>query len=129
MNWGFLKTLYPEDRDRYPVLQQQAITQGSQPGRNRTRSLVYTFAQSTLQMQFRRLFQAPQPSKSLCRTDGEYGWVLDNSVARFTPNEFAGYIGSCIDIALRIASESALRAIEELSYLTTVLAQTNIALE
>lgn len=39
-------------------------------------------------------------------------------------------IGSCIDISDRIASEPALRArAEELSYLTTVLAQTNIVLE
>ncbi len=63
----------------------------------------------------------------LCRADGEYHWVLDRGVPQSTPKgEFAGYIGSCIDISDRIASESGLRArAEELSYITTVLAQTN----
>jgi PAS domain S-box-containing protein len=33
------------------------------------------------------------------RADGEYRWVLDSAVARFAPTgEFAGYIGSCMDI-------------------------------
>ena len=35
----------------------------------------------------------------LRRADGEYRWVLDDGVPRFTPDgSFAGYIGSCIDI-------------------------------
>jgi PAS domain S-box-containing protein len=35
----------------------------------------------------------------LRRADGEYRWVLDRSVPRFTSDGgFAGYIGSCIDI-------------------------------
>ncbi len=35
----------------------------------------------------------------LRRADGEYGWLLDDGVPRFTPGgNFAGYIGSCIDI-------------------------------
>ena len=35
----------------------------------------------------------------LCRSDGEYRWVLAQGVPRFTDNgEFTGYIGSCIDI-------------------------------
>ena len=35
----------------------------------------------------------------LRRADGEYRFVLDNGVARFSPEgEFAGYIGSCLDI-------------------------------
>jgi len=67
----------------------------------------------------------------LRRADGEYRWILDNGVPRFTPSgEFAGYIGSCIDISDRKASEEALKArAEELTYLTAVLTQTNFALE
>ena len=38
-------------------------------------------------------------------TFGEDRWVLDNRLPRFAPNGFAGYIGSCIDISDRIASE------------------------
>jgi diguanylate cyclase (GGDEF)-like protein/PAS domain S-box-containing protein len=33
------------------------------------------------------------------RADGQYRWVLDTGVPRFTPGrEFAGYIGSCMDM-------------------------------
>jgi len=67
----------------------------------------------------------------LRRADGEYRWLLDNGVPLFSPSgEFAGYIGSCIDITDRKASEEALKArADELTYLTAVLAQTNVALE
>jgi len=34
----------------------------------------------------------------LRRHDGEYRWVLDNGRPRYTEGEFAGYIGSCIDM-------------------------------
>jgi two-component system cell cycle sensor histidine kinase/response regulator CckA len=46
----------------------------------------------------------------LCRTDGEYRWVLDNGVPRFGPGgSFAGYIGSCIDLTdLKRTQEEAL---------------------
>jgi PAS domain S-box-containing protein len=38
----------------------------------------------------------------LRRFDGEYRWILDKGVPRFTPDgAFAGYIGSCIDITDR----------------------------
>ncbi len=79
-------------------------------------------------------FNARQPFQMdyrLRRADGEYRWLLNNGVPRFTPNgEFAGYIGSCIDITERRAIESALKArANELTYLTTVLAQTNTVLE
>ncbi len=45
----------------------------------------------------------------LRRADGEYRWVLDNGVPRFTPDgTFAGYIGSCIDITeIKRAQEEA----------------------
>jgi C4-dicarboxylate-specific signal transduction histidine kinase len=42
----------------------------------------------------------------LRRADGEYRWVLDNGVPRYTPQgAFAGYIGSCVDITERKRSE------------------------
>ena len=44
----------------------------------------------------------------LRRSDGEYRWVLDKGIPRFTPAGFAGYIGSCIDITERKRSEAAL---------------------
>jgi PAS domain S-box-containing protein len=35
----------------------------------------------------------------LRRADGDYRWILDQGVPRYTPDgHFAGYIGSCIDI-------------------------------
>lgn len=35
----------------------------------------------------------------LHKANGQYGWLLDHGVPRFLPNgEFAGYIGSCIDL-------------------------------
>lgn len=35
----------------------------------------------------------------LLRADGEFRWILDNGVPRFTPDGvFSGYIGSCIDM-------------------------------
>lgn len=38
----------------------------------------------------------------LRRHDGEYRWILDNGVPRYlNTGEFAGYIGSCIDITER----------------------------
>jgi PAS domain S-box-containing protein len=46
----------------------------------------------------------------LRRHDGEYRWVLENGVPRFGPDgQFAGYIGSCIDIADRKRAEDDLR--------------------
>jgi PAS domain S-box-containing protein len=50
----------------------------------------------------------------LLRHDGQYRWVIDHGVPRFTPaGEFAGYIGSCIDITDRKESEDALRRSNE----------------
>jgi len=46
----------------------------------------------------------------LRRHDGEYRWVLDRGTPRYEPDgAFAGYIGSCIDITDRKASEAELR--------------------
>ncbi|HLM60790.1 MAG TPA: PAS domain S-box protein, partial [Pyrinomonadaceae bacterium] len=45
----------------------------------------------------------------LRRHDGEYRWLLDNGVPRFSPNgDFLGYIGSCIDITGRRKAEGEL---------------------
>ena len=54
----------------------------------------------------RRTFRAEY---RLRRADGEYRWVLDSGVSQFGPNgAFAGYIGSCVDIADRKLAEDAL---------------------
>ena len=46
----------------------------------------------------------------LKRHDGEYRWVMDTGVPRFTPDgTFSGYIGSCIDITDRKLAEEGLR--------------------
>jgi len=54
-------------------------------------------------------FKARQPftiEYRLRRADGEYRWVLDKGVPRNTPKgEFAGYIGSCLDITERKLAE------------------------
>src|SRR5262249_44804704 len=45
------------------------------------------------------------------RHDGQYRWLLDTGVPSFLPGgEFAGYIGSCIDITERKRIEQDLRA-------------------
>jgi PAS domain S-box-containing protein len=49
----------------------------------------------------------------LRRHDGEYRWILDSGVPRFTPEgDFAGYIGSCVDITDHKRLEEALRESE-----------------
>lgn len=45
--------------------------------------------------------------------DGEYIWLLDTGVPRFTTDgNFAGYIGSCVDITTRVQADAALRESE-----------------
>jgi PAS domain S-box-containing protein len=64
----------------------------------------------------------------LKRHDGQYRWIFDRGVPYFTPQgEFAGYIGSCIDITERIEAEQELAAkkaeeIERLSKLIPMCA-------
>ena len=59
-------------------------------------------------------FEAHEPFKMeyrLRRHDGEYRWLLDHGIPRFSSSgAFLGYIGSCIDITERIEIEEALRA-------------------
>lgn len=54
-------------------------------------------------------FAAHEPFRleyRLRRADGEYRWVMDTGVPRFTANRrFEGYIGSCIDIHERRRAE------------------------
>ncbi len=46
------------------------------------------------------------------RNDGEHRWILDTGVPRFKPNgNFAGYIGSCLDITDRKLAEEALASV------------------
>ena len=59
-------------------------------------------------------FNAREPFEMeyrLRRYDGQYRWILDHGVPRFSPGgDFLGYIGSCIDIHERKEIEEALRA-------------------
>ena len=65
----------------------------------------------------------------LRRHDGEYRWIVDYGVPRFSPGgDFLGYIGSCIDIHERKKIEEALRA-SELRFRTMVSAIPSLAYE
>jgi two-component system cell cycle sensor histidine kinase/response regulator CckA len=46
----------------------------------------------------------------LRHADGEYRWILDNGTPFYRGGEFAGYIGSCIDITRQKRLEEALRS-------------------
>jgi PAS domain S-box-containing protein len=49
----------------------------------------------------------------LRRYDGEYRWILDTGVPRFTEKrQFTGYIGSCIDVTDRKVAEEVLADLE-----------------
>ncbi len=46
----------------------------------------------------------------LMRYDGVYRWIFDKGVPYYNDNgEFAGYIGSCIDVTERVDAQEALR--------------------
>jgi two-component system, cell cycle sensor histidine kinase and response regulator CckA len=46
----------------------------------------------------------------LQRADGEYRWVLDNGTPLYREGEFAGYIGSCVDVTEQKRVEEQLRS-------------------
>jgi PAS domain S-box-containing protein len=48
----------------------------------------------------------------MLRHDGEYRWLLDTGTPRFAQGEFAGYIGSCVDVTDRKVTEEALSNLE-----------------
>jgi two-component system, LuxR family, sensor kinase FixL len=62
-------------------------------------------------------FDARQPfvmQYRLRRNDGEYRWVSDQGVPRYdAQRDFAGYIGSCIDVTELVNKDVALRESEE----------------
>jgi two-component system, LuxR family, sensor kinase FixL len=62
-------------------------------------------------------FDARQPfvmQYRLRRNDGEYRWVSDQGVSRYdAQGEFAGYIGSCVDVTELVNKDVALRESEE----------------
>ncbi len=56
----------------------------------------------------RRIFEMEYRLK---RHDGEYRWIFDRGVPFFTEEgDFAGYIGSCIDVTERVEAQEALKA-------------------
>jgi two-component system cell cycle sensor histidine kinase/response regulator CckA len=60
-------------------------------------------------------FDARRPFQKECRlrrADGEYRWILDNGVPLYRAGEFAGFIGSSIDITDQKLIEERLRASE-----------------
>ncbi|MDJ0615408.1 MAG: PAS domain-containing sensor histidine kinase [Calothrix sp. MO_192.B10] len=98
LGWGWLSGVHPEDRDFCIQTYKSAFN-----------------TQEKFQIEYR-----------LRRGDGKYRWVLDTGVPRFTPGgNFAGYIGSAMDITERKLAEVALaesqqatqRQLEEMEFL------------
>jgi PAS domain S-box-containing protein len=81
---GWLVSLHPDDQD--PTMSE----------------FVRSFDRlEQFQMQYR-----------LRRYDGEYRWILDTGVARFSEGAFEGYVGSCVDVTDRKMAEEALATLE-----------------
>jgi two-component system, LuxR family, sensor kinase FixL len=66
---------------------------------------------------YTQAFDARQPfvmQYRLRRNDGEYRWISDQGVPRHdSQGEFAGYIGSCVDVTELVNKDQALRESEE----------------
>jgi PAS domain S-box-containing protein len=94
---GWLSGVHPEDRDGCFVKYSSMFD-----------------ARRAFQMEYR-----------LRRADGEYRWILDSGSPRYRESEFAGYIGSCIDVteAKRSQEESfARQKLESLGTLSSGIA-------
>ena len=65
----------------------------------------------------------------LLRHDGEYRWIVNIGIPRFTPDgSFAGYIGSCVDVTERKRAESdRLKMLEEVAHLNRVASMGQMA--
>jgi PAS domain S-box-containing protein len=100
---GWMQGIHPDD---YDVISETYATKFAQ--------------RQSLEMEYR-----------LRRHDGEYRWVLDSGVPRFSSESiFLGYIGSCLDITERKESEVALKtAHAELHQLKNQLEAENIYLQ
>ncbi|MFO1486025.1 MAG: PAS domain-containing protein [Verrucomicrobiaceae bacterium] len=79
-------------------------------------------------------FDAREPFEMtyrLRRHDGEYRWMIDHGIPFYdTDGQFAGYVGSCVDITERKLADQAMRAKEAQLWLITantpvMLAQCN----
>ncbi len=82
---------------------------------------------------FTKAFDAREPMRMefrLKRFDGEYRWLHDEGVPRYTPEgTFAGYVGACVDFTERKMAEEGLRdALAEVEKLRDQLQQENIYL-
>ncbi len=80
-----------------------------------------------------KAFEAREPLRlefRLKRFDGEYRWLHDEGVPRYTPEGvFAGYVGACVDFTERkIAEEGLHDALAELGKLKDQLQEENIYL-
>jgi two-component system cell cycle sensor histidine kinase/response regulator CckA len=82
MGDGWLSGVHPEDQGRYLATYSSAFD-----------------ARLSFKMEYR-----------LRRADGEYRWILDNGTPRYREGEFAGYIGSCIDVTEQKQVEEQLRS-------------------
>jgi PAS domain S-box-containing protein len=86
MGNGWAEGVHPDDLQRYLKIYMEAFD-----------------ARQPFAMQYR-----------LRRHDGEYRWLSDQGVARHdTQGNFAGYIGSCVDVTELVNKDTALRESEE----------------
>jgi PAS domain S-box-containing protein len=79
-------------------------------------------------------FDARRPFRMeyrLRRADGEYRWLQDDGIPRFTPGDiFEGYIGSCVDVTeIKHANEELQTAYSEIKELKQRLEQENLYLQ
>ena len=79
---GWLSGVHPDDQERCAAIYGSAFD-----------------ARRSFQMEYR-----------VQRADGEYRWFLDNGTPRYDDGDFAGYIGSCIDITGQKVVEEQLRS-------------------